>query len=144
MNIIKTAVRWRHGTGVLFCLFALFGILALFQLPMELQPGGDRPEVSIRTPYLGASPTEVEDLVTRPIEERLEEVPGVQEITSTSSSGVSSISVEFDWKSDIDRSLVDVLNKLQQVEALPVEADESEVEVVSGSSSPMMWVVLTP
>ncbi|MGK7948079.1 MAG: efflux RND transporter permease subunit [Xenococcaceae cyanobacterium] len=144
MSLIRTAVRWRHGTGVLFCLLALFGILALFQLPLELQPGGDRPEISITTPYLGASPAEVEDLVTRPIEERLEEVQGVQEITSGSSAGVSNINVEFDWGSDIDRSLVDVLNKLQQVEALPTEADESDVEVVSGSSRPMMWVVLTP
>ena len=144
MNFIKILVRWRHGTGVLFCLLALFGILALFQLPMELQPGGDLPEISIRTPYLGASPAEVEDLVTRPIEERLEEVPGVQEITSSSGSGVSRIDVKFDWGSDVDRSLVDVLNKLQQVEALPLEADESEVEVVSGNSSPMMWIVLTP
>ena len=144
MSLIRTAVRWRHGTGVLFCLLALFGILALFQLPLELQPGGDRPEISITTPYLGASPAEVEDLVTRPIEERLEEVQGIQEITSTSSSGISTINVEFDWGSDIDRSLVDVLNKLQQVEALPTEADESDVEVVSGSSDPMMWVILTP
>ena len=144
MSLIRTAVRWRHGTGVLFCLLALFGILALFQLPLELQPGGDRPEISITTPYLGASPAEVEDLITRPIEERLEEVPGVQEITSTSRSGISNINVEFNWGSDIDRSLVDVLNKLQQVEALPTEADESDVEVVSGSSSPMLWVVLTP
>ena len=144
MSLIKTAVRWRHGTGVLFCLLALFGILSLFQLPLELQPGGDRPEISISTPYLGASPAEVEDLVTRPIEERLEEVQGVQEITSTSRAGVSSINVEFDWGSDIDRSLVDVLNKLQQVEALPLEADESDVEVVSSSSRPMMWVNLMP
>ena len=144
MSLIRTAVRWRHGTGVLFCLLALFGVLALFQLPLELQPGGDRPEISITTPYLGASPAEVEDLVTRPIEERLEEVQGVQEIASTSSSGVSNINVEFDWNSDIDRSLVDVLNKLQQVEALPIEADESDVEVVSGSSDPMMWIILTP
>ncbi|MGF1481837.1 MAG: efflux RND transporter permease subunit [Cyanophyceae cyanobacterium] len=144
MSLIRTAVRWRHGTGVLFCLLALFGILALFQLPLELQPGGDRPEISITTAYLGASPAEVEDLVTRPIEERLEEVQGVQEITSTSSAGVSTINVEFDWGSDINRSLVDVLTKLQQVEALPTEADESDVEVVSGSSDPMMWVILTP
>ena len=144
MSLIRTAVRWRHGTGVLFCLLALFGVLALFQLPLELQPGGDRPEISITTPYLGASPAEVEDLVTRPIEERLEEVQGVQEITSISRSGISNINVEFDWNSDIDRSLVDVLNKLQQVEELPTEADESDVEVVSSSSSPMMWVNLIP
>ncbi|PZD73147.1 Multidrug resistance protein MdtC [Acaryochloris thomasi RCC1774] len=144
MSLIKTAVRWRHGTGVLFCLLALFGILALFQLPLELQPGGDRPEISITTPYLGASPAEVEDLVTRPIEERLEEVQGIQEITSTSGAGVSTIGVEFEWGSDIERSLVDVFSKLQQVEALPAEADESDVEVISGSSDAMMWVVLVP
>ncbi len=71
MNFIKTAIRWRHGTGVLFCLLALFGILALCQLPMELQPGGDKPEISIRTSYSGASPAEVEDLVTRPSQVRL-------------------------------------------------------------------------
>ena len=88
-------------------------------------------------------PAEVEDLVTRPIEERLEEVQGIQEITSTSRAGSSSINIEFNWDSNIDSSLVDVLNKLQQVEALPTEADESDVEVVSGSSSPMMWVILT-
>ena len=144
MNLIKTAVRWRHGTGVLFCLFALFGILSLFKLPIELQPGGDRPEITITTPYPGASPTEVEDLVTRPIEEVLEEIEEVQEITSTSRFGSSSITLEFTWDSDIDQRLVDVLNQLQQAEALPLEAGESDVEVVSGSSDPMMWVILGP
>ncbi|MDJ0737600.1 MAG: efflux RND transporter permease subunit [Nostocaceae cyanobacterium] len=144
MSLIKTAVRWRHGTFVLFCILALFGALSLLNLPLELIPGGERPEISITTTYSGASPNEVEDLITRPIEERLEEVQGVQEITSRSSTGVSSINLEFEWNSDIDQGLVDVLNKLQQVEALPEEAGESDVEVVSSSSRPMMWVILNP
>ncbi|WP_413166568.1 efflux RND transporter permease subunit [Capilliphycus salinus ALCB114379] len=144
MNLIKTAVRWRHGTFVLFCILALFGTLALLSLPLELQPGGDRPEITITTPYLGASPTEVEEVITRPIEEMMEQVQGVQEITSTSALGRSSISLEFNWESDINSRLLDVLNKLQQVEALPPEAGESEVELVSGSSSPMMWVLMMP
>ena len=142
MNIIKTAVRWRHGTFVLFCILALFGALSLLSLPLELRPGGDRPEITISTFYSGASPQEVEELITRPIEERLEEVQGVQEITSSSASGSSSINLEFNWDSNIDRRLVDVLNKLQQVESLPQEAGEPDVEIVSGSSSPMMWVIL--
>jgi len=144
MKLIDTAVRWRHGTLVLFCLLALFGVLALLRLPLELQPGGDRPEISITTPYPGASPTEVENLVTRPIEEMMEEVQGVQKVLSTSASGLSTINLEFDWQSNVDDRFVDVLNKLQQVEALPPEADESDVEVISSSSSPMMWVILTP
>ena len=142
MSLIKTAVRWRHGTFVLFCILALFGALSLLSLPLELRPGGDRPEITISTFYSGAGPQEVEELITRPIEERLEEVQGVQEITSSSASGSSSINLEFNWDTNIDRRLVDVLNKLQQVEALPREAGEPDVEIVSGSSSPMMWVIL--
>jgi hydrophobic/amphiphilic exporter-1 (mainly G- bacteria), HAE1 family len=144
MNFIETAVRWRHGTFVLFCLLAVLGIFSLLNLPLELQPGGDRPEVTITTPYPGASPTEVEDLVTRPIEERMEEVLGVQKIDSNSRPGISSITLEFDWDSDLNERLVDVLNKLQQVEELPEETSESNVELVGGNSSPMMWIVLAP
>jgi HAE1 family hydrophobic/amphiphilic exporter-1 len=144
MNFIETAVRWRHGTFVLFCLIAVLGIFSLLNLPLELQPGGDRPEISITTPYPGASPTEVEDLVTRPIEERMEEVLGVQKIDSNSRPGISSITLEFDWSSDLNERLVDVLNKLQQVEELPEETSESNVELVGGNSSPMMWIVIAP
>ncbi|OKH25644.1 acriflavin resistance protein [Hydrococcus rivularis NIES-593] len=144
MNFIETAVRWRHGTFVLFCLLAILGILSLLNMPLELQPGGDRPEITITTPYPGAGPTEVEDLVTRPIEERMEEVLGVQEITSSSRPGNSAITLEFTWNSDVNERLVDILNKLQQVEDLPEEASESDVELVGGNSSPMMWIVLAP
>jgi hydrophobic/amphiphilic exporter-1 (mainly G- bacteria), HAE1 family len=144
MNFIETAVRWRHGTFVLFCLLAVFGVFSLLNLPLELQPGGDRPEITITTPYPGASPTEVEDLVTRPIEERMEEVLGVQKIDSNSRPGNSAITLEFSWDSDLNERLVDVLNKLQQVEELPEETSESDVELVGGNSSPMMWIVLAP
>jgi HAE1 family hydrophobic/amphiphilic exporter-1 len=144
MNIIETAVRWRHGTFVLFCLLSIFGVVGLFRLPLELQPGGDRPEITITTPYIGAGPAEVEDLITRPIEEVLEEVEGVEEITSNSRAGLSSINIEFDWGIDVDDRLVDVLNQLQQVEELPEEAGESSVRVASGDNSPMMWISLRP
>jgi hypothetical protein len=97
MNWIETAVRWRHGTFVLFCLLAVFGVISLLGLPLELQPGGDRPEITITTAYPGAAPAEVEDLVTRPLEEVLEQVPGVQEVKSASRAGTSSISLEFAW-----------------------------------------------
>jgi hydrophobic/amphiphilic exporter-1 (mainly G- bacteria), HAE1 family len=144
MNFIETAVRWRHGTFVLFCLLAVLGVFSLLGLPLELQPGGDLPEITITTAYPGAGPSEVEDLVTRPIEERMEEVLGVQEITSSSRTGTSAITLKFNWDSDLNERLVDVLTKLQQVEDLPPETNESDVELVGGNSSPMMWVVLAP
>jgi hydrophobic/amphiphilic exporter-1 (mainly G- bacteria), HAE1 family len=144
MNFIETAIRWRHGTFVLFCLLTLFGVIALMRLPLELQPGGDRPEITLTTPYLGAAPAEVEDLITRPIEDVLEEIEGVKEITSQSLPGISSITMEFDWATDVDARLVAVLNKLQQLDALPEEAGESDVQVASGNNNPMMWIVMKP
>jgi HAE1 family hydrophobic/amphiphilic exporter-1 len=144
MNGIATAVRWRHGTFVLFCLLAVFGGIALSGLPLELQPGGDRPEITITTRYPGASPVDVENLVTRPIEERMEEVLGVREISSTSRAGGSSVTLEFVDGSRLSERMVDVLNQLQQVDNLPPEAGESNVEMVSGASSPMMWIMLAP
>jgi hydrophobic/amphiphilic exporter-1 (mainly G- bacteria), HAE1 family len=140
MQLIETSVRWRHGTFVAFCLLALFGIFSLLSLPLELQPGGDRPEITINTTYPGAGPKEVEDLITRPIEEQMERIIGVKEITSTSRSGRSTISLEFNDGIDLDRSLIDSINYLQQVRGLPAEANESSVQLVGGSSSPMMWI----
>ncbi|MCC5625584.1 efflux RND transporter permease subunit, partial [Nostoc sp. CHAB 5715] len=140
MNFIETAVRWRHGTFVLFCLLAMFGVFSLLKLPLELQPGGDRPEITITTTYPGAGPTEVEDLITRPIEEQMQEVLGVQEISSTSRAGRSSITLEFAQDANARERMIDVLNRLQQVESLPPEAQESNVELVGGNSSPMMWI----
>ncbi len=144
MSIIERIVRWRHGTFVAFALIALFGTLALFNLPLELQPGGDRPEISISTNYIGAGPNEVEDLITRPIEEVMESVEGVQEITSTSAPGRSSINLEFEWGTDPDERLLDVINKLQRVRNLPAEAGDPNVSVASTSSSPMIWLVMVP
>ena len=144
MNLIELAVRWRHGTFVLFCLVAIFGVFALLGLPLELQPGGDRPEITITTTYPGAGPTEVEDLVTRPIEEQMEQVLGVQEISSSSRAGRSAITLEFAPGANLEGRLVDVVNRLQQADSLPAEANESNVELVGGSSAPMMWIPMVP
>jgi hydrophobic/amphiphilic exporter-1 (mainly G- bacteria), HAE1 family len=144
MNLIKAAVGWRHGTFALFCLLTLLGIFSLLSLPLELQPGGDRPEITITTPYLGAAPVEVEELVTRPIEEQMEQVQGVQEVSGISRNGLSIISLEFREGNDLDERLVDVINRLQQADDLPEEADESNVERVGGNSSPMLWLAMLP
>jgi HAE1 family hydrophobic/amphiphilic exporter-1 len=144
MTLIETAVCWRHGTFVLFCLLALFGIFSLLSLPLELQPGGDRPEIMITTPYLGAAPVEVEDLVTRSIEEQMEQIQGVQEVSSISRAGLSIVTLEFAEGSNLNDRMVDVINRLQQADTLPEEADESNVELVGGNSSPMMWIAMLP
>lgn len=144
MNWIATAVSWRHGTLALYILLVLFGVIALGVLPMELQPGGDVPKITIATGYSGAGPTEVEDLITRPLEEVLEEVEGVEEMTSSSSAGASSITIEFEWGTDIKQKLIEVINKVNQSQTLPEEATEPDIQIASGGGggNAVMWLVI--
>lgn len=144
MNWIATAVRWRHGTLALYVLLVLFGLIALTGLPLELQPGGDIPKITLTTLYSGAGPTEVENLITRPLEDVLEEVEGVEEMTSSSSAGSSTVTLEFEWGTDIKLKLVEVINKVNQTQDLPEEASEPDIQVASGGGggNAMMWLVL--
>jgi len=96
-------VRW-HGTFVLFCLLAMFGILALFSLPLSCNQVVIAQKLQLLL-YIGAGPA-VEDLITRPIEEVLEEVEGRRNYHSRA--GLSSITIEFNWGTDVDARLVDV------------------------------------
>ena len=144
MNSIATAVRWRHGTLAVYILLVLFGAIALTTLPMELQPGGDVPKITITTGYSGAGPAEVEDLITRPLEDVLEEVEGIKEMTSASASGSSTITMEFEWGVDIKLKLIEVINKVNQSQALPEEAGEPDIQIASGAGggNAMMWLVI--
>lgn len=144
MDWVSTAVRWRHGTLALYILLVLFGVIALRSLPMELQPGGDIPQISITTAYSGAGPAEVEDLITRPLEDVLEEVEGIVEMTSSSAAGSSTITVEFEWGTDIKLKLIEVINKVNQSQDLPEEASEPDIQIASGGggSNAVMWLVI--
>ena len=145
MSYVETAVKWRHGTLAFYVLLVLFGAIALTTLPMELQPGGDIPQITITTAYPGAGPTEVEDLITRPLEDVLEEIEAIKEMTSASASGSSTITMEFNWGTDVKAKLVEVINKVNQSQALPEEASEPDIQIAAGAagSNAVMWLVLT-
>ncbi|MCA9779770.1 MAG: efflux RND transporter permease subunit, partial [Candidatus Eremiobacteraeota bacterium] len=145
MSYVDTAVRWRHGTLAFYVLFVLFGLIALKTLPMELQPGGDIPQITITTAYPGAGPAEVEDLITRPLEDVLEEVEAIKEMTSSSAPGASTITIEFNWGTDVKQKLIEVINKVNQSQSLPEEATEPDIQIAAGAagSNAVMWLVLT-
>ncbi|MFH2007624.1 MAG: efflux RND transporter permease subunit [bacterium] len=141
MNLIRGAIRYPHTVLVATLLVVLFGVLALLRVPLQMRPSIDRPEVTVTTDYPGASPEEVEDKITRPIEEELNTVQGLRRLTSSSIQGRSLISLEFDLGINRDAALVDVLNKLGQVPTLPEEATKPVAEAVSSdTTSPMMWI----
>lgn len=142
MNPIRWSVRNPYMIAVGVILTVLFSGLAYRTIPIQLKPTVDRPLISVTTTYRGASAVEVEQQVTRELEDVLAAVEGVIEMTSESSEGLSAITLEYDLGTDTQLAVIDVVNKLGQVPSLPAEADEPVVEVAPSDSSQVMWLAL--
>ncbi len=121
----------------------LAGIMAARGLPSQLRPSVEPPEIVVTTSYPGAAPAEVEDQVTRRIEEQLRSVNGLREMLSSSALSRSEITLRFTESVERNAAMIDVLNKMAGVKGLPPEADAPEVVATSSDQqSPMMWVAL--
>ena len=105
---------------------AVFGLVALGRLPVNLLPEISYPTLTVETEVPGAAPGEVEALVTRPIEEAASVVPGLRRVTSRSRPGVSEVTLEFVWDTNMDVAGLDVREKLDGVR-LPEDAERPRV-----------------
>ena len=105
-------------------LLVIFGLISLFRLPVQLTPNIDRPTISISTGWRAAAPAEIESEIVEPQEEQLRDVPGLKRMNSTASQGRGSISLEFDVGADLNRALIAVITRLNQVSNYPVDVTE--------------------
>ena len=120
-------------------LVMILGGIALWRIPIDLMPDITYPRLSISTNYENASPEEVEKLITRPIEEAVSAVTGIDEITSTSGEGSSRVSVSFTWGTDIDAAANDVRDRLDRIIAdLPEEAERPSLRKFDLASFPIL------
>jgi len=103
MNISQFAVRRPVLTVMISLIIIIVGGVSLSRLPIDLMPDITYPTLSITASYENASPEEIEELITRPIEEAMSAVPGVEQVTSVSMEGRSSVRVSFAWGTDLDR-----------------------------------------
>lgn len=108
MNLSRFAVRHPIFIIMAALIVVILGGVSLGRLPIDLMPDITLPRLSIYTDYENASPEEVEELVTRPIEEAVSAVPGVEEVNSASGEGRSRIRVTFVWGTDLDAAANDV------------------------------------
>jgi len=126
-------------------LLVIFGLLSLFRLPVQMTPNIDRPTITISTGWRAAAPAEVESEILEPQENLLRDVPGLQNMTSTASQGRASITLEFDVNADLNRSLIEVINRLNQVQRLPVDASEPVVRVGTDQfGDTIAWFAIRP
>jgi hydrophobic/amphiphilic exporter-1 (mainly G- bacteria), HAE1 family len=124
MNISQGAIQRPILTSIVFMTVITLGGVALSRLPIDLMPDVTYPTVSVMTTYGSVAPEEMEELITRPIEESLAAVQGVEEITSTSVEGQSTVRVSFVWGTDLDVAANDIRDRIDRVmNRLPEDID---------------------
>ncbi|MEZ5413799.1 MAG: efflux RND transporter permease subunit [Opitutaceae bacterium] len=126
---------------VLALIVVIVGGLAFTQLPVREYPDIETPVVSVNASYPGAAAEVIETQITDPIEEELSTIDGVRVMSSSSSTGRSSVSLEFDLRRDTNEAANDVRDKIGRViERLPAEVDPPEVEKADADADPVMTI----
>ncbi|MBU1164233.1 efflux RND transporter permease subunit [Patescibacteria group bacterium] len=108
----------------------LVGSIAVFNIPREADPEVKIPIAVVSTFYAGASPADVENLITDKIESKVEELDDLKLVTSSSVLGMSSVVVEFEAEADLDDSIRNLRDKIAEVKNLPGEAEDPFVTEV--------------
>src|SRR5690554_3253631 len=106
MKISDLSVKRPVTTFMAFLLIVVLGLVSTGRLNMDLLPKMNFPVAAVITTYSGAGPQEVENLLTRPIEETLGTVANVTNLTSTSAAEQSIVVAEFNWGTDMDFALL--------------------------------------
>jgi HAE1 family hydrophobic/amphiphilic exporter-1 len=137
MQLIDFAIRRRVTVIMCTVAIALFGLVSLTRLNLNLLPDLSYPTITIRTELPGAAPLELETLVTRPVEEAVSIIRNVRQVRSVSRSGQSDVTLEFLWGTDMDLAGIDVREKLDLLQ-LPLEAKRPLLLRFDPSSEPVM------
>ncbi len=140
MSLYEGAVKKPIMTSLCFLAVVIFGLFSLSKLPIDLYPDIDTNTIMVMTAYPGASASDIENNVTRPLENTLNAVSNLKHITSRSSENMSLITLEFEYGNDIDVLTNDVRDKLDMVSSqLP---DDVENPIIFKFSTDMIPIVL--
>jgi len=142
MNLIRLATRRRVTIAMLTLAVLLFGLVSLSRLDISLLPDLAYPTLTVRTEFAGAAPGEIENLVTRPIEEVVGVVQGVRRVRSISRTGQSDVTLEFAWGSDMDRAAIDVRERIERL-TLPLQSERPLLLRFDPSTEPVMRFALS-
>ncbi|NUM79561.1 efflux RND transporter permease subunit, partial [bacterium] len=143
MKLWNLAVDNKVTVYILIFIIVLLGSMSYSGLPREAAPDISIPLVIVSVPYVGVSPSDVEGLVTQPLEKELKSLKDVKEITSSSKEGLSTIRIEFETEVDIDEALRRVRDKVNQTKPkLPTDILEPVISEINFSEFPIMFVTL--
>lgn len=144
MSIYSASVKRPVTTILIFVALIVIGIYSLMKLPVDLYPEIELPFVTVMTTYPGASASDIESNVTRPLEDALNSVSNLKELTSTSSDGISVIFLNFEYGSNLDEAMNDIRSNLNFVtNFLPEDAEDPTIIKFNSSMMPIVFYAVT-
>ena len=143
MHIAEVAIRRWQLTLVLFALLSALGFSAFQQVPRAVDPHFSMPVVSIVALQPGADPAEIEQTITKPIEELIQGLEDVQDVASTSTDGSAVIRAEFDWSGDPDQYFNDTVREVTAIRSqLPSDLQRLTFEKIRTTNTSILQIAL--
>jgi HAE1 family hydrophobic/amphiphilic exporter-1 len=139
MSIPRTAIERPIMMAMISAIVILLGAISLTRLPVDLLPDIQQPTITVRINYPGVGPLEIEELLTRPLEQALSATAGLEQINSTSQEGNANLRLNFAWSTDLNEAMNDMRTRIDRVRArLPEDADPPTIFKFDSNSSPIM------
>jgi HAE1 family hydrophobic/amphiphilic exporter-1 len=145
MNLSEPFIRRPVMTAVLTLSVILFGLLSYFQLPVNDLPAVDYPVIQVQVGYPGASPDTIANNIATPLERQFMQINGLEVVTSSSTQGVATLTLQFALEKDIDAAATDVQTAISQaIGSLPVDLPSPPTYSKSNpNDQPIMYIALT-
>ena len=143
MNLPRIAIHRPVTMLTLGVVVVLLGLVSFARLPVDLMPDVEFPTLTVRTDYAGVGPEEIENLITRPVEQSMAAVPNVERINSTSSEGSSTVRISFGWGTNLDEASAEVRSRLDRIRGvLPEQADPPTLFKFDVSQFPILYIAV--
>jgi HAE1 family hydrophobic/amphiphilic exporter-1 len=144
VKLPEFSVKRRVTTSMMVMILVVVGLLSFSRLGLDFFPDLEFPTVSLITTYSGASSEDVENTLTKPLEQLISSVNRVKKVTSTSQEGVSAISVEFEWGTNLDFAAQDIRDQIGLYkQLLPEEASDPLVVKFNLAQLPVVFYGIT-
>src|SRR5262245_28607328 len=141
MSIPRLAIHRPVTMFMISLVVILLGAISLTRLPVDLMPESEFPSITVRVNYAGVGPLEMEELVTRPVEQAVSAIAGLEQVNSTSSEGSSMVRLQFAWGTDLSEAADEVRTRIDRIRArLPEDADAPTVFKFDSNAMPIMGI----
>jgi HAE1 family hydrophobic/amphiphilic exporter-1 len=141
MSIPRLAIQRPVTMFMISAVITLLGLISLTRLPVDLMPAFEQPTLNVRTSYPGVGPLEIEELITRPLEQAVSAVPGIIRVTSSSSEGNSQVQLNFEWGSDLSEAADEVRTRVDRMRGrLPEDADPPTIFKFDSNQLPVAQI----